>query len=65
MKEYDKYKLAELINEAYPNLQVNASTLQITPYQASVNDALELGVTNTLNIKSLYLGLLKLVNRFI
>lgn len=59
MKHYDKFQLAELINESYPSLQVNASTLQISPYQASVNDSLLLGESNVSNIKSLYLGSLE------
>tara|TARA_B100000768_G_C11284083_1_gene380734 strand:+ start:5949 stop:6344 length:396 start_codon:yes stop_codon:yes gene_type:complete len=59
MKHYDKYQLAELINESFPSLQVNASTLQITPFQASVNDSLTLGVTNPLDIKALYIGSLE------
>ena len=59
MKQYDKYQLAELINESYPSLSVNASTLEISVFNKTVYDELTLGAKQPQNIKSLYFGTLQ------
>ena len=59
MKHYDKYQLAELINESFPSLSVNASTLEISVFNKTVYDELTLGAPQPQNIKSLYFGTLQ------
>ena len=59
MKHYDKYQLAELINESFPSLSVNASTLEISVFNKTVYEELTLGVPQPQNIKSLYFGTLQ------
>ena len=56
MKHYDKYDLAQLINESYPELRVNSTSLQLSPYQFTPYDDVTLGNTNVGQVTSLYLG---------
>jgi hypothetical protein len=55
----NKTELAELINESYPTLQVNSSSLQIAVYGVTVYEQLLIGSNQPQNIKSLYFGTLQ------